>query len=616
MALYERYTDQARIRTRIANSQRRLFGSLWTPAAAAAMPFLPAPLYAALGTAAGVFAANRLREIRELKKPMPIPEAYSFGARNDTGPANRLYFGQSMDFLTYKSGLEALRAENGRLTYEDRRAYNNSVIAQMRPMFIEDKETAAHTALLGSPGQGKTELLLALCQQQVKRGGGMIIFDPKSDDVVFTRVAEIMRVCNREHDLRYFNPDRPQLSHTYNPLLHGGTRHIVSTGMKLAKTPSGGDSDFFYRMTRLGMLAAIVCLKSQPTRTPISFADLAPLFSDLRLFIRLWQQIPKENREAREFVFQFLNMWVTEDNKGNLKIDQNQYLKILAGLKQMVMDFTHSEYRSLLNSYNPDIDLKDVIENGRVLYVGFSALTDKQGSNVFGRLMLADLARAIGEIFTERTRPAIPALVFMDEYGSSADEADLELFQMGRSANVPIVVAVQGRGFLDSVNQQFVSKLLDATATHIFLRVSSEETRSTATALAGSTITRFAQDSDARNFGRSYSNYETGLLHDESHGRSVSMGSKEAREELIQPEDFNMERGDAILINAGGAHKMRLPLVKITGAPHSSSDVWLPRFARHQVKGLDLMSYSMDRDGDLLDQLLRGPATMPGDKDD
>ncbi|TJY57354.1 hypothetical protein E4T66_18280 [Sinimarinibacterium sp. CAU 1509] len=615
MNQFDRYTSQARLQVRLRNAQRRLLGSLWTPALAAAAPFLPAPLYGALGAGAGLFAARRLAEIHQLEQPPPVHESYAFAPRVVTGPSNGMYFGQSLDFLSYKAGLESLRAEHGRVTPEQLRGYNNATISAMKPMFIADAELAAHVAIMGSPGQGKTELLLALCEQQVKRGGGMIIFDPKSDEEVFARVAEIMRVCYREHDLRYFNPDRPQLSHTYNPLLYGGTRHIVSTGMKLAKTPSGGD-DFFYRMTRLGMLAAIVCLKSQPSRTPISFADLAPLFSDLPTFIRLWQQIPEENREAREFVYQFLSMWLTEDSKGNLKINRTRYLEILAGLKQMVMDFCHSEYRALLNSYNPDINLKDVIENGQVLYVGFSALTDKQGSNVFGRLMLADLARAIGEIFTERTRPAIPPLVFMDEYGSSADEADLELFQMGRSARVPIIVAVQGRGFLDSVNQQFMPKLLDATANHIFMRVSSEETRSTAAKLAGSTITRFAQTSDSRNFGRSYSNYETGLLHDESHGRSVSTGTKETREDLIQPEDFMMERGDAIIINSAGSHKLRLPLIQISGVPHSSSDVWLPRFARHKVKGLDLMSYTMERDSALLDSLLSGPSGMPSPKED
>lgn len=612
----ERYTDQARIQVRIANARRRLLGSAWTPLVAGALPFLPAPLYSALGLGLGAFAAARLREMRELARPPPIADAHKFVGRDETGPANRLYLGQSMEFLSYKAGLENLRAEKGRITPEERRAYNNSVIPVMKPLFIEDREFAANVAVLGSPGQGKTELLLATAFQQIKRGGGMIIFDPKSDEKVYTRIAEMMRLCHREHDLRYFNPDRPQLSHTYNPLLHGDVRHIVSTGMKLTKTPSGGDTDFFYRMTRLGMLAAIVCLKSQPQRTPISFADLAPLFSDVRTFIQLWLRIPKENRQAREFVFQFLNMWTTQDPKtGEWRINQTRYLEILSGLKQMVMDFCHSEYRDLLNSYNPDIDLKDVIENGKVLYVGFSALTDKQGSNVFGRLMMADLARAIGEIYTSRTRPAIPCPVWMDEYGSSADEADLELFQMGRDARVPLIVGVQGRGFLDSVNREFVSKLLDATGNHLFLRVASEETRTTAAALAGSTITRFASDSDSRSFGRGHKNYETGLLNTESHGRSVSEGSREMREELIQPEDFMMERGDAILINASGVHKMRLPLVQIGAVPVTSSDVWLPRFARHRVKGLNLMEYSMEKDAALLEALVHGtPPGMEGDE--
>lgn len=606
MSARERYSSEARVRVRAHDEMRRLKAAPFTPLLAAMAPFLPAPAFGAIGVGAGVFAANRLQALRTLRKPPELAKQHRFAGREETGIADRIYLGHSIDFLTYKSGLEALRERQGRLTAEERTDYDNSVIAKMFPSFTDDKNMASHMALLGSPGQGKTEFLLSLCYQQAKRGGGMIIFDPKSDDKVFARIAEIMRLTNREHDLRYFNPDRPNQSHTYNPLLFGDARHVVSTGMKLTKTPTGGDSDFFYRMTRIGMLAAVVCLKAQPEWTPISFQDLAPLFSDLGLFAELYQRIPDENVDAKAFVYQFLRMWLTQNRQGQLGPDYQQYLKVLAGLKGMVMDFCHGPYIRLLNSYNPDIDLKDVIENGRVLYVGFSALSDKQGSNVFGRLLMADAARALGEIYTQRVRPAVSCMMFMDEYGSSADEADLELFQMGRDANVPIVAAVQGRGFLDTVNQHFVSKLLDATGSQLFLRVSSEESRSTAAALAGTIIARFGQGTDSRNFGSSHKNFETGMLNQESHGRSVSVGSREMREDLLQPEDFALAKGDAILFSSSGVHRMRLPLLTFKTAIPPSEKVWLPRFARPEVKGLDLMRRSMEHDTHFLQAFANG----------
>ncbi len=604
MSASARYATEARLRARLTSAKRRLNGAMLAPAMSVLAPLAPAALYASAGIAAGVFAGRRYDEIRQLSRPPELHKGQAFAAVTGTAVANRMYLGQSIEFLTYKNGLEELRAKHGRLSSDVRRQYDNGIIGQMAASYLEDRIFSAHGLIIGSPGQGKSELMLSMALQQIKRGGALIIYDPKNDDKVFARLAEMMRQCGREHDLRYFNPDRPHLSHSYNPLLHGSTRHIVSTGMKLMKTPSGGDGEFFYRMSRVGLLAAIVCLKSQPVPTPIAFKDLAPLFSDPALFARLWRNIPESDGPAREFVYQFLNMWIAEDRDGGRAFNRNRYTEIMGGLKSMLLDYCHTEYYDLLNSYSPDIDIRDVIENGRVLYIGFSALTDKQGSNVFGRLMLADLARAIGEIYTERRRPAAPTLVFMDEYGSNADEADLELFQMARDANVALWVAVQGRGFLDSVNEQFVSKLLDATATQIFLRVSSAETREAAAKLAGSAITRFLQSSESQSFGKSYRNHETGMLNAENHGRSVGTGMRELREDLIQPEDFNMDKGDAIAITSTGIQKLRLPLVTFRDYVPQSHEAWIPRFQRHRAQGLDLMKRALEQDARMIDTLI------------
>lgn len=588
-----RYSDTVRVRQRRRDMIRRARTMRWAPLAAVLFPILPAPVYLLFGSIAGALAGlwqGRADGMREKPEP-PAPQ--KFATREDSGPPQSLYLGQSMPFITYKSGIDQLRQEYGTLPEAARRAYDNGIIRNMSPLFVGDKNLCSHVCVTGSPGQGKTELLLSVAYQQINRGGSIVIVDPKADEELWLKIAEIATRANREQDLRYFNPDRAMLSHSYNPLLHGGARHIVSTGMKLTKTPTGGDGEFFYRMTRIGMLAAVVCLKAQPNWTPVSFKDLAPLFSDLPLFIRLWRNIPAEQKEAREFVYQFLSMWTYVDKDGVMRLNENKYKEILLGLKSMVMDYCHSEYAGLINTYTPDIEMQDVLENGRIFYAGFSALTDKQGSNVFGRLMMADLARAVGEIYRAEHRPATPSIVYMDEYSSSADEADSELLQTSRAANVAFMLNIHGRGFLDSVNENFMSKVLDTTANHLFLRVAAEESRKAAAQLAGSTITRFSQDATGQNFSKGHRNFESGLFTNEGHGRSVSTGTREMREELIQPEDLSMEKGDGILINSTGAHRMRLPLVQTTGMYRDTSEVNLPHFRHRSVKGLNLMESSI-----------------------
>lgn len=601
-----RSTDIDRGNTLLGAARRRLRAALNMPWAAPMVPLLPGWAYGAAGIIFGWMAAQRKSEIRALEAQRPLSKTYEFAERKESAVVDTVYLGQAMPYEVYKDGLAAQRLERGLLDHDARTDYDQQALGRMQPMFMNDSTLCKHIFVGGSPGNGKTELALSLAYQNIRRGGGFIYLDPKSDVKVFLAIAQMMKEFNRENDLYYFNPDRPAVSHSYNPIMHGLPRETVSTAMKLMKKPSSGGDEFFYRQGLIAMQAAIICLKAQPGSPPFGFSDLAPLFSDLDLFITLWNKMPQENEADRMFVFEFLRTWMVEDRDGNWKKTDNRYQELMQGIKTMCMNFCHSEYLNLLNSYNPDIELKNILVNSKVLYIGFSALADKDGSSTFGRLLMADLARAIGDIYRSRTRPALPCLVYLDEYGSSADEADSELMQMGRDANIAFIAAVQGRGFLDDVGKgtTFTDKVMATTGTHIYLRIQDEKTRKTAAAMAGSNITKFATTGVSKNFGKSFKNYEVGLLNTESHGTGLSKGAKEMREDLIQPEDFNLSRGDAIMIGEGGVYRLRLPLVEFKEKLQDEKDAYIPRFDGTKVDGMDLMRKHMQREGERLSRMV------------
>ncbi|MEQ9801438.1 MAG: type IV secretion system DNA-binding domain-containing protein [Salinisphaeraceae bacterium] len=563
--------------------------------AAPLVPFNLLWLFGLIGILTGAYAASAYREATDRKQPPQIDSAYTFQVPEEPSLIKQLYMGHAMDFLTYRDGLDRVQSEYGEVTDEARTAYNRQCLHEMRPFFWSDDIATRHLFVAGSTGVGKSETYKSLAYSQISRGGGMIMFDAKGDEQMFTELYAIAKSVHREHDVMYLNLDRPEMSHTYNPLIYGSTRQTVSTAMKLEGGNSKQGDEFWKRLNRNTLVAAIICLQSQPGKPRFNFADLAALIAQPGEFIRYYARMPKELQAEREFVLQYLVSWISPDKDGIHRVDNNKYRELLLGLRALLMDFCHSEYRQLLNDYNPDIELKEAILTNKIIMISLPALADKQGVEIFGRLFLADLSRAVGQLYAERKRSLVPYMVFLDEYGSFADETHEELFQAARGANISLICSVQGRGFLDKIGKEFTANILTNAWNHLYLDVRDPDTRDAAIKLAGTVINQFRQRNLGSSYGANFKNWESGLLRTEAHGTTFSDGFREMREELLQPQDFNMDPGDGILVGKKGTYRMRIPRVKFDMHVPTLDEIDLPRYERGKMMGLNLSTEQLER---------------------
>jgi type IV secretory pathway TraG/TraD family ATPase VirD4 len=168
---------------------------------------------------------------------------------------------------------------------------------------------------------------------------------------------------------------------------------------------------------------------------------------------------------------------------------------------------------------------------------------------------------------------------FFDEYPSFMDEQQVQLFQLARSANVPIIIAFQGVGFLENISPAFVEMVLGNCWTHVYCDIRDTKTREFAVGLAGTVVRRFMQETTGLSTGQSYASEDSGIMTQDSEGLSVSSGYKATREELIQPEDFStLDQGDAIVVAKSGTYRVRLPMVRNNfDAPHFKDMVLVRR---------------------------------------
>lgn len=562
--------------------------ALFVPCVVVLLPFLPTSfwLWGAVGLGAGTYSAWSWLQARKLAATEHVAERYQQEVIDDLTFTSQTFLGYGMEFGEYREAYDRAGAEKGRLSPEEKQAIHALQIKRMKPLFLSDNDSTRHVFMVAPTGLGKTELFQSvILPAAIKRGSGCVLFDAKGDEKLITRIYTMAREFHREEDVLFINFNKPEISHSYNPLLYGNTRQIVSTIMKLFDKRG---EQFFRDISRAALTAALIAIKGQPRELAFNFMDLAAIFSGYHELERLYHDMPDSN-EDKQVVWSFLKRFRGHDKNGNEVVDTQRYNEWLTGLANKMLDFSHSEYRRILNDYSPDIELKSAILGNKIIVVVIPALSDKEGVELFGKLFLGDFARAVGQIQEDPHKPSPPYLAFLDEYPSFADETHLELFQQARSANISLWVATQGIGFMSKVAPFFAENLAGNCWHHLYFDIRDPKSREFAAKLAGTTVRRYRAESEAENYGYSHENVQTGARRMESRGRSVSAGTREMVEDLITANDFEMDEGNAILLAKRGVYRMVLPMVEIRRPLPRLNEIRLVRFDKHQVAGLNLM---------------------------
>lgn len=525
------------------------------------IPLMPAPLVISIGVAAAYLSLGIKKSLAEKDSPVIWDSGLVEKALPDCDLRRNTYLGQVMPFGEWKDELETLRRKKGNVTADDVRMVLNDNYPLMMPLMLTDDLMTRHLALLAATGTGKTELLLSMIQQQIRKGAGLILVEAKSDSDFAGSIYSMMKEANRLDQFKLINFEFPENSHTYNPFFSGGVRATLSTAMKIQANSS---EEFWLDTARYCLTAAILTLKLQPGSPAFHIKDIMALLSDFDLLLDYTKKIREDesryHKDGSDWLFSFLRNWYNEqDNEWNYR----QFKTLTQGLISKLSAFAHSEYSSIVNTYAPDVDLKEAILNNEVIVLSMSSLADKDGVELFGKLFISDLARAVGEIQLSKQKPLAMFPAIFDEYPSFMDETQVQLFQLARSANVPIIIAFQGVGFLENISPAFVEMVLGNCWHHLYCDIRDTKTREFATKLAGNVLNQLESSAEGSSTGASHSSDEAGVLGTQNDGYSTSTTNKAQREELIQPEDFStLDQGDGILVGKSGTYRIRMPLVR------------------------------------------------------
>jgi len=299
-------------------------------------------------------------------------------------------------------------------------------------LFPEHRER--HMQIMGPTRCGKSQLLLALCAQDMAARLPVFFMEAKGDVEDFAQFSKLAALSGRSQDVRYFNPADSK-SMTLNPIRPVVGQDAVSVANQVSRAigrepGGGGDAEYFKSLdyARIHTMCEIF-LK---TNYEFTLKDAFYYF---------------EFESCRNHVFGLCK------DKSLVNLAQNQFIGRngdTSALTANLRPWITGRLGDLLNSYSPQIRLEDIFEGNRLAYLAISVGHLQVLANSLGRMIVAGLLAVAFNRQRRSIKPG-PASIILDEFPEFATPAFATFIATVGSARLWTVFSHQDLGQLRKV---------------------------------------------------------------------------------------------------------------------------------------------------------------------
>lgn len=380
------------------------------------------------------------------------------------------------DYNSPKPGGNEPGISNGIYFFGNDRKTNNEV-------WFTNDDMRTHALIFGSTGSGKTEALVSIAYNALVQGSGFIYVDGKGDNSLFAKVFSLVRYMGREDDILLINfmtgardiigPQERRLSNTMNPFARGSSSML--TQLVVSLMDSGGDKGggdmwkgraIAFVEALMKVLVAMrdaghILIDANTIRNYFSLERLEAMVMD-KLFMRDGQS-PVSLEGVASIIMEPINNYVlnlpgyVKEKKGK-QVSQvyEQHGYITMQLTRVFSSLADT-YGHIIRTNLPEVDLKDVVLNRRILVVLLPALEKSPDELAnLGKVIIASLkammASGLGDeveglysqvIERKPTNARNPYLCILDEYGYYAVPGFAVVPAQARSLGFSVIFAGQ-----------------------------------------------------------------------------------------------------------------------------------------------------------------------------
>lgn len=295
-----------------------------------------------------------------------------------------------------------------------------------RPFGIYTDDRRRHVYVIGKTGVGKTTLLENMIIQDVKMGRGLALVDPHGD--VAEKILDIIPP-ERINDVVYFDPADVDFPVAFNPLesVDPQYKYLVASGLVSSLKKIWADS-WGPRLEYI-LRNVILALLDYPSSTMLG---IMRMLSDKAYRTKVVEHISDPVVKA---------FWVNEFANYNERFRS----EAISPIQNKVGQFLSSSIiRNIVAQPKSTIDMKDIMDNGKILLVNVSkGRIGEDNSALLGAMLITKLQLAAMD------RASIPEAerrdfyLYVDEFQNFATESFATILSEARKYRLNLIIAHQ-----------------------------------------------------------------------------------------------------------------------------------------------------------------------------
>lgn len=307
---------------------------------------------------------------------------------------------------------------------------------------LSDEHRKRGMFVIGSTGVGKTRLEEILVTDDITSGKSVIIFDPKSDQSLFSTVYSVARKVGRLDEVQLITPIYPQFSATIDPMaFYYDPEELVSH----ATSGIEGKDPFYGAASKLFV-------------TPIIYGNLILAKAEGRLptitLQQVYQGLKRSALEELKSALDALPEDISESEdapfyasmlESNLAKPPDYYEKITTTLQSNLVPLISGNIGKIIGKADSNKLIKQIEEGKPVIAVVHTgSMVSSSSAAILGRVLLSMIMATVGRHYVSRREKLSPGLALhIDEAPSVITQETLQILAMAGSANVMTTLYAQ-----------------------------------------------------------------------------------------------------------------------------------------------------------------------------
>ena len=348
---------------------------------------------------------------------------------------------------------------------------------QRVPVYLYDHHRKRGTFVFGTTGVGKTRLEEVLITDDIKSGKNVIVFDPKADQRLLSKIYDVAESCGREQEMQLISAIYPQYSVGIDPMaFYYDPEELIQHAISGIQ----GNDEFYGAASRLFVTPIVygnlILAKAEKRLPTVSLSQiyqgLSPTaLNDLKSAL---ETLPPEIAQAEEAPF-YISML-----QSNLAKPADYYEKICTTLQSSLVPLISGNIGKIIGKADSNKLIKRIEEGKRVICVVHTgSMVSPSSAAILGRVLLSMIMATVGRHYIDVREKMEPALALhIDEAPTVITPHTLNILAMAGSANVMTHLYAQAVSQIHAAlgNKDLGISAMSNTNNKIFMRCADADT--------------------------------------------------------------------------------------------------------------------------------------------